>query len=140
MRPSETTSRPVSSSPRKRTSSIRSRVCWISCARLLDELVDVGTGKRRALEQDEHPRERRPQLVRDRRREAGAELLVGRQLGERGEEEDERPRLDVERLLADAPAGCRVPERGRGGRARSDEPPLAVEDDDGVREPGDERS
>ena len=91
-------------------------------ARLLDEGVDVRTGKRGALEQDEHPRERRPQLVRDRRREARAELLVGRQLGERSEEEHESAEAR-RRAPRPPPARLAVPERGCGSRACSDETP-----------------
>ena len=101
-------------------------------ARLLDELVDVGLRKRRALEQDEHPRERRPELVRDGGGEAGPQLLVRRQLRERVEEEHERARLGALGVLSETPARRHVAERLRGGGTRRDEPPLAVEHDDGV--------
>ena len=107
MRPSETTSRPVSSSPRNSTSSIRSRVCVDLLSGLLDELVDVGARQRGGLEQHEQARERRPQLVRDGGGEAGAELLVGRELRQGREEEHERRA---------APARGRP--RRSGGRAR----------------------
>ena len=45
--------------------------------RLLDELHHVGAGQGRSLQEREHAGERRPQLVRDGRGEAGPELLVG---------------------------------------------------------------
>ncbi len=90
-------------------------------ARLVDELLDVGAGQRRGLEQDEQPRERRAKLVRDGGREAGAQLLVGGELGQVADEEHERA-ADV---LADPAAGHGLAERGDGGRARRDEPPLA---------------
>src|SRR5207248_7399028 len=47
--------------------------------RLLDELVDVRARQSRALEQHEHARERRAQLVGDRGSESGPQLLVRRQ-------------------------------------------------------------
>ena len=45
-------------------------------ARLVDQLLHVDTGQLRGVEQREQPRERRPQLVGDRRREPDAESLV----------------------------------------------------------------
>ena len=47
---------------------------------LVDQIVLVGVGERRRLEQGEEPRERRAELVRDRGGEAGAKLLVRRQV------------------------------------------------------------
>ena len=132
VRPSETTSRPVSSSPRKSTSSISSRVCCDLLPRLLHKRVDVGAGKRRALEQDEQPRERRPQLVRDRRREALPELLVGRELGQRSRKRTRGRGCGGERSSPTRRPGVASAERGRGRRARGHEPPLAVEHDDGL--------
>ena len=52
---------------------------------LLDELGHVLSGQAGELEQGEQPRERRPELVRDRRREARAELLVGGEIAGLGE-------------------------------------------------------
>ena len=83
--PSETTRVPDSSSARKSTSSISSRIWSTSRARLLDELGDVLARQRGELEQREQPRERRPQLVRDRSREARAQLLVRGQVAGLGE-------------------------------------------------------
>ena len=108
-------------------------------ARLIDELVDVGARERRALEQDEEPGERGAQLVRDGGREPGAELLVGRELRQRGEEEDDGRRVDEERLLAHAPTGRTVPEGRHGSRAGRHESALGVEDDHRVGEADDER-
>ena len=45
-------------------------------ARLVDQLVHIDTGQLRGVEQGEQPRERCPQLVGDRRREADAQSLV----------------------------------------------------------------
>ena len=136
MRPSETTSRPVSSSPRNRTSSIRSRVCLDLLPRLLDELVDVCARQSRCLEQHEQPSERRAQLVRDRGGEAGPQLLVGGELRQVADEEHERPAG----ILADPPPEHGVAEHRRRGRARGHEPALAVEHDDRLREGGHERA
>jgi hypothetical protein len=73
--------------------------------------------------------------VRDGGREAGPELLVGGELGERADEQDE----GAADLLADTPArhgiAEQLPRRGR----RRDETPLLVEHDHGLFEPRDER-
>jgi DNA-binding response OmpR family regulator len=45
------------------------------CLRLLDQIADVGAGQVGQVEQSEDPRKRRPQLMRDRSREAGAKLV-----------------------------------------------------------------
>ena len=78
--PSETTRDPDSSSERNSTSSISSRICSTSFRAWSTSSCDVLAGQRRHLEQREQPCERRPQLVRDGRREPGAELLVRRQV------------------------------------------------------------
>ena len=104
-------------------------------AGLLDELVHVGAGQGRALEQREQARERRAQLVRDRRGEACPQLLVGRELGQGAHEEDERV-LHV--LSHPAPAGVVAQDRDR-RRARRRQAPFAVEHDHGLGQPLDER-
>src|SRR5205807_744734 len=71
---------------------------------LLHQLADVGAGQRRALEQRQQPRERRAQLVRDGRGEAGSQLLVGGELRGRLEEEDEHVGVRGSELLGQAPA------------------------------------
>ena len=81
--------------------------------RLLHQLADVGAGERRALEQHQQPRERRAQLVRDGRGEAGPQLLVGGQLGRRLEEEDEEVGMRCGLLLAEPAARRGVAERAR---------------------------
>jgi hypothetical protein len=73
--------------------------------------------------------------MRDGGRETGPELLVGRQLRQRREEEHKGPRVGAEGLLADPPAGCDVAQDHGGRRTGSHEAPLAVEDDDRVGEP-----
>ena len=89
-------------------------------------------GQRRGLEQREQPRERRPQLVRDRSREAGAELLVGGELGRLAQKRRATARADDPRPNAPAGGhGSLCSERGGRSRARGHEPPLAVEHDDG---------
>ena len=75
--PSETTRVPDSSSLRNRTSSISSLICSTSPRARSTRSAHVLAGERRGLEQRQQPGERRPQLVRDGRREAGAQLLVG---------------------------------------------------------------
>ena len=99
-------------------------------ARLLDEGVDVGARQRRALEQDQHSRERRPELVRDGRREAGAQLLIGGELGKGGEKENDEARVARKRILAHPPPEGRAAERSGGARAGRNQSPLAVEHDD----------
>ncbi len=108
--------------------------------RLLDELVDVLAGERRELEQGEQPRERRPQLVRDRGGEPRAQLLVGGEIAGLGEiDEPLRTALHVVRhdkgafvpeqlgvqLLALAHAE-RLPRPAAGG----DDEPARVQHDD----------
>ena len=75
MCPSDTTSLPLSSSERKRTSSIRRARVLDLGLRLLDQLRDVRAGQVGRVEEREDPGERCSQLVRDRGREAGAELV-----------------------------------------------------------------
>ena len=75
MRPSETTSLPLSSSERKRISSISTPAFSTSAFACSISVADVGAGQVGRVEQREDPGERRPQLVRDRGREAGAELV-----------------------------------------------------------------
>ena len=118
--PSATSSRPVSSSLRKRTSSISSPI-WLDLGpRLLDQLVAVRAGQRRGLEQGEQPRERRAQLVRDRRREAGAELLVGGEVA--GVAEVEERLVSGRDLVGD---GQGVPQNRFRRRAPSSSPSSA---------------
>ena len=57
----------------------------------VDERVDVLARQRRRLEQRQQPRERRPQLVRDGGREAGAQLLVGGHVAGLAEVDDPLP-------------------------------------------------
>ena len=52
---------------------------------LVDEVGDVLAGEQRELEQGEQTGERRPELVRDRGREARAQLLVGGHVADPGE-------------------------------------------------------
>ena len=74
--PSATTARPLSSSLRNSTSSISSPIRSTS-PRARPISSSWSAPGERALEEREQPGERRAQLVRDGRREAGAELLVG---------------------------------------------------------------
>ena len=90
--------------------------------RALDELRDVLAGERRRLEKREQSRERRPQLVRDRGREARAELLV------RGEvaaprEVDEPLAASVHVVRHDERDDSRP--RRRGARPAASRPPRA---------------
>ena len=71
-------------------------------ARLLDELLHVLARQQRELEQRQQPRERRPQLVRHRGGEAGAQLLVGGEVAHLGQ---------VDEPLAPAVDGVRHDER-----------------------------
>ena len=73
--PSETTSLPLSSSERKRISSISAPASSTSTRAWSISAVDVGAGQVGRVEQREDPRERRPQLVRDGGGEAGAKLV-----------------------------------------------------------------
>jgi hypothetical protein len=99
--------------------------------RLLDEAVDFRAGQGRRLEQHEEARQRRPQLVRDRSGEAGPELLIGGELGQRVDEQHKCP-ADV---LPDAPTRHRVAQQRLCGRRRRHEPPLLVEHDDRLGKP-----
>ena len=96
--------------------------------------MDVGARQRGGLEQHEQAGERRPQLVRDGGGEAGAELLVGRELRQGREEEHERRGLEREGVLADPAAGRGVSQQVRRGRAGRHEPALVVEDHDRFRQ------
>ncbi len=75
MCPSETTSFPLSSSERNRISSIRTPAFSTSALACSISWPDVGAGQVGGIEEREDPCERRPQLVGDRSREAGAKLV-----------------------------------------------------------------
>src|SRR5439155_9951708 len=106
---------------------------------LLDQLRDVSRGQRRGLEQSEQARERRPELVRDGGREAGAELLVGSELVLRAQV-DERlapaveldrdalrpPRLGLEQFRGHTLPGPEPLDRLTRASTRSDETVLLV--------------
>ena len=77
--------------------------------------------------------------MRHRGGEAGAELLVGGQLGQGCQIEDERGRVDEERLLRHPAPRRPVTEGVDSGRAGGDEPSLAVEHDDALVQRLDER-
>ena len=131
---------PDSSSARKSTSSISSRIWSTSARAALDEIGNVLARQRGELEQREQPRERRPQLVRDGSGEARAQLLVGGQVACLGEvDEPLRTAVDVvgddERPLVREQLGAqllpfadaeRLPRAAAGG----DDDPARVEHDD----------
>ena len=117
-----------------------SPACWISWRACSTSWCTSAPGSVAFSSSDEQARERRPELVRDGGGEARAELLVGGEGRDGGEEEDERARLDLEGLLTDPPPRSDVPEGGGGGRARRHEAALAVEDDDRLRQRGQKRS
>ena len=111
--------------------------------RLLDERRGVLPRKRRRLQQSEQARERRPQLVRDGRREAGPELLVGGELSGRAQVEQRlAPALDLVRhpdglvpTLAEQLARHRSSlldpvQALPGGAARRQDAVLGVEDEE----------
>ena len=75
VRPSATTSLPLSSSERNRISSISAPACSTSARACSSSVVDVGAGQVGRVEQREDPGQRRAQLVRDGRREPGAKLV-----------------------------------------------------------------
>ena len=83
-------------------------------AGLLHQLGDVRARQGRGLEQNEQPRKRRPQLVRDTAAvKPGAELLVRGELRRRFEEEDEQVGMLLRKLLAEALAGFEAADRAR---------------------------
>ena len=103
---------------------------------LLHELVDVRARKRRGLEQHEQSRERGAELVRDRSREPGPQLLIGGKLRQIADVEHER----AADILSDPPAAHGLPQGVDSGRARRHQPPLAVQHDDGLGKRGHKRS
>ena len=110
-------------------------------ASLVDEVGDVLAGQQRELEQREQTGERRPELVRDRRREARAQLLVGRHVADPREVDeplvatvddvgdDERVRA-VEQLRREAahPRGRPRATGGHGGSRRAPIPSASTHD------------
>src|SRR5207248_2046784 len=106
----------------------------------------VGIRKRGRLEEGQEPRERRPQLVRDGGREAGAKLLVGAQVAGRAEVEQrlaaavdlvrdgERhgAALDSDELRRQRPPLLEPLQRLARAPARADDALLLVQDDDEV--------
>ena len=110
---------------------------------LVDEVEHVLAGERRGLEEREEPGERRAQLVGDRRREAGPQLLVRGQIAATaqvdqalaaaphvvGDDERDDPRLAREQALRDLLALLQPLDRLARAAAAGDHAILGVEDD-----------
>ena len=142
--PSETTRVPDSSSLRNSTSSISSRICSTSARARSTSSATFSPGSVAVSRSDEQPREWRPQLVRDRGREAGPELLVrgevaaARQVDEplpapvhvvRDDERDD-PRLAGEEAVGQLHALLEALDRLPCAAAGREDAVLVVEDDD----------
>ena len=110
---------------------------------LVDEVGDVLAREQRELEQREETGEGRPELVRDRGREARAQLLVGRHVADAGEVDepllptgdgvgdDERVRA-VEQLVGKLRALPHSVERLAGAATGGEHHPVGVDDDHGL--------